>query len=464
MENWKDQLTQRWAAISKGRKANEPSNANVNRVAPGRPIRAVEINLGIDFGTAFSKVCYRNVGTNVAGFVPFGQESQDCEPTMLPSVVWIDSQGRLYSPFDHRPDGCFESRFLKMYLAGLGIGEPYKQKTKTRVPVYYLLTAFYLAIVIRRTREKISQIDRLAMNDVKWTGNIGIPIGYWESAARPRFEEVVRVSVDLANGAMDSDTPTLAELDVAYSECVADPSPASEDFFITSELEAEICGLISDAGTRDGIYALFDIGSGTLDGTAFSLKRENGSMQVNFLTALVAPLGFDASAEMVRQTLDIRDIARSLRERSMNVKFDLAPLQNSLHRHISSVIVIARRKSEKSWKEQMESLPVYICGGGRHSQWHRDTIERTYSCHQHAAVGIPPYSCMDLEPPRDREFKFNGAKDYGRYLVAFGLSIPKGTYPDPVGFPRQNPVVEYRRYDTDSILDERMYELYGELL
>jgi hypothetical protein len=71
---------------------------------------------------------------------------------------------------------------------------------------------------------------------------------------------------------------------------------------------------------------------------------------------------------------------------------------------------------------------------------------------------------MELEAPNGREIKYHGAIDFGRYLVAYGLSIPKGTFPEPIGFPRNNPEIEYRQFDTDAVLETRMYELYGEIL
>jgi hypothetical protein len=465
MAEWKDQLAQRWAIINKARLAGESATTPKHVLVP--PFRRkLEINLGVDFGTAFTKVCYRIVGREIVGLVPFGIPAEDGEPTMLPSKVWIDTTGRLFSPFDSPPRDAQEVQYFKMHLAGRGIGDPIRTSLRTNKPIYRLITAYYLSRVLKKVMGVIPELERSVSGgaEISWSGNIGIPIGYLESEAKPRFEEVVRAAVEICNRDSIADTPTLHEFEVAYLEAIASVSSKHDDFFLTSELEAEITGLVSDPSTKDGIYALFDVGGGTLDGAVFSLKRVLGEPRVNFLTALVAPLGCEAAASAALLSVSTMSVALAMRKGETTLRLDTEELKKDIHRHVSSVVVIARRKSELSWKELMPELPVFLCGGGRHSKWHTESIKETYQCNQHKSVGIPRYLCRELDAPTSREMKYNGAKDFGRYLVAYGLSIPKGTFPEPIGFPRHNPEVEYRKFDTDSVLEMRMYELYSEIL
>jgi hypothetical protein len=323
--------------------------------------RRLEINLGVDFGTVFTKVCYRIVGRDIVGLVPFNIPAEDGEPTTLPSKVWVDTGGRLFSPFDSPPQDSHEIKFFKMHLAGRGIGASFRPSVPTRIHVYRLITAYFLFRVLKKIKALIPELEPAASRgaDIAWSGNIGVPIGYLESEAKPRFEEVVRAAVVICERDSLTDTPTIQEFEKAYLEALASPVVESDDFFITSELEAEITGLVSDPATKNGIYALFDVGGGTIDGAVFSFKREQGQPRVNFLTALVAPLGFEAAADAIARNVSAASVAQTLRHGTMSLQLDTEDIKNSMHRHVSSVVVIARRKWEQSWVDFMPELPVF---------------------------------------------------------------------------------------------------------
>src|SRR5690606_3229132 len=84
-----------------------------------RAQRPVAINLGIDFGTSFTKVCYRDAGTEESGVVAAGTAD-----ALVPSVVVIARTGRLYLEDAAR---SFKSTvripYLKMRLAGVPISD-----------------------------------------------------------------------------------------------------------------------------------------------------------------------------------------------------------------------------------------------------------------------------------------------------------------------------------------------------
>lgn len=80
----------------------------------------VFLNLGIDFGTSFTKVCFRDVGTEDSILVTFDATSAD--DALLPSIVAVDKTGTLYTA-DQAPRGAVLVPYLKMRLAGSPIGE-----------------------------------------------------------------------------------------------------------------------------------------------------------------------------------------------------------------------------------------------------------------------------------------------------------------------------------------------------
>ena len=54
---------------------------------------SISINLGIDFGTSFTKICYRDVGSEGSGVIAAGSKFKN---GLIPSIVAIGSGDRLH--------------------------------------------------------------------------------------------------------------------------------------------------------------------------------------------------------------------------------------------------------------------------------------------------------------------------------------------------------------------------------
>ena len=72
------------------------------------------INLGIDFGTMFTKVCFRDVGMQESQIITFGGNTT--EEAMVPSVVRIEADGKLSLAGKSTQSEGILVRFLKMGL------------------------------------------------------------------------------------------------------------------------------------------------------------------------------------------------------------------------------------------------------------------------------------------------------------------------------------------------------------
>ncbi len=64
------------------------------------------INLGIDFGTKFTKVCFRDIARNASSVISFaGLTVTQPEDAMLPSRLCIDDESNVTSGLRH-PNGA----------------------------------------------------------------------------------------------------------------------------------------------------------------------------------------------------------------------------------------------------------------------------------------------------------------------------------------------------------------------
>ena len=108
--NWRDRLRRLRERLVGPHTDTPPPIQTITRQAP------LAINLGIDFGTSFTKVSFRDIGAEETGIVTFG--SRSVEGAVLPSVVNIDRRGLLSLGTLKDPgDSAVVVRYLKMRLA-----------------------------------------------------------------------------------------------------------------------------------------------------------------------------------------------------------------------------------------------------------------------------------------------------------------------------------------------------------
>ena len=103
-----------------------------------------QINLGIDFGTRFTKVCYRDVGAEHSWFLQVEKNGQP--RSILPSEVNISNNGALHVDFaGDRPSSDRVERYLKMRLVRTDGDSHATNHTFHEVQA---LSAFYIAKII----------------------------------------------------------------------------------------------------------------------------------------------------------------------------------------------------------------------------------------------------------------------------------------------------------------------------
>jgi hypothetical protein len=118
---WKDKLRTLRERIVGPPQAAGPSQAG-GSTRRGTPKQLIAINLGIDFGTSFTKVCFRDVGREQSGIITFGRRSLNS--ALVPSVVSFDRRGKLnLGEARQKSAGHTTVRYLKMRLAGVPIND-----------------------------------------------------------------------------------------------------------------------------------------------------------------------------------------------------------------------------------------------------------------------------------------------------------------------------------------------------
>lgn len=464
MADYRERLRRIRDRIS-GRHAFAPNGGEVSasssKGARSKPTREVHINFGIDFGTSFTKVCFRDVGAQETGIVAAGKGSKGA---LVPSVVLIGEDGQVFMGDDAgRLTSPITVTYLKMRLAGTPIGDI--------LPVCHgldlnetkcvrALSAWFLASVISRSQDWIRthQSDRLKNRNPVWSANVGVPVEHYDSDALEIFEEVLGVAWRWIEA--PSIPATVQEAVSEYELAAASLASGTRDFHAIPEIAAAVQSFVMSREAVPGVYVYFDIGGGTVDGVAFRYLNFTGERRINFYSGKVAPIGVSAIGASLAGdgavNIDVTKLESLLKNCVSSTESNLV---TDIRRLVAAVIMTAKQKDPSNWQldtlqsaeyerkyigplspSRMRPLIVFIGGGGSKSRWYRTAIESTYKAFQHDRAGIPPYETVEVPLPPDLTMS-DANDEFIRFAISYGLSIPLGEGPE-IGLPSQFDVAE----------------------
>ena len=429
-------------------------------------------NIGIDFGTSFTKVGYRDVGAEESGIVTF--DAGVASGAMIPSIVSVDPSGNLSLGELGTGNDVTIVRYLKMRLAGLSADGPlpvFDGVDLNDTGVIRALSSWFLATVISRARDwiHIHETERFIGRKPQWSANVGLPVEHYDSQTIGVFQTALAVAWDWAT---HDDVPSrLDELLAKYRETAPSVDPATTDCHAIPEMAAAVQSFITSREAAPGIYVYFDIGGGTVDGVAFYYMNRDGERRVNFYSGKVAALGVEILTARLRTAgIALPNNALMNKETSDAVQLVLAPFGNCIQKLVAHIVMTAKTK-DNPWIRRpcppgllpsdpstVPPLPVFVGGGGAGSEWYRERILSTHKDFQHWNVGIPPYKLTELPKPSDLRMNGLGDNLFRRFAVAYGLSIPHPEFGLPSEFPphpRQQSIPSPQGGSTVDYLDSK---------
>ncbi|HBB34319.1 MAG TPA: hypothetical protein DDZ80_23035 [Cyanobacteria bacterium UBA8803] len=405
------------------------------------------INLGIDFGTSFTKVCFRDIGRNYSEVVTFADRSANLEEALLPTKIGVLEDGTLLAGLTAAEWAALEQplktsiNYIKMRLADLDIPQQSDRWRLDRLPeldrpeTVENLCAYYLSCAIARAQSWIRQNkpDLVKNQTIEWSANVGVPVEYCDSAAIARFQKVLSLAWLLRNEPQ-IELFTLETLDKCLSELRSHLADNPIDCHAIPEISAEVWSCLNSREFDDGFYVFFDVGCGTLDGVSFRYWRHDGEPKVDFYSGLVKPLGVSAISQSLAAELNLpegrvkRLIFNSKNSRSN--QFNATQSRRQIQQLVGKVVVEGRenhgnhRPVFKDLAVQ-PGLSVFIGGGGGLTSFYKKAILDTHVNFQHRNVGIPAYIQKNIPTPKDLSLNGLNPVEFHRFAVAYGLSIPK---------------------------------------
>lgn len=431
---------------------NRPNNLSIEPNVR----QTIDINLGIDFGTSFTKVCFRDVGAERSGVIAF--DGRSVESALTPSIVNIDAEGKLQIPEKGlSTTGVISVRYLKMYLAGQSIENDPKSILGHNLndrQVISALSSWYIATVIQCSQQWVHAHERQRVKNrrIIWSANIGVPVEHYDSGAIERFREVFDVAWRWSQN--DQIPLNLVSALSAYSDAAGTPANQAVDCHAVPEIAAAVQSFIVSREAVPGIYIYFDVGGGTVDGVAFNFINNNGERRINFYSGKVSPLGIAALLHTLRldesQNINLDAGPAELQRLLANSKGErLGQFGKNIQLLVADVIMTAKNKDNRDWQiddvqgpyperkrigslapSQMRPLIIFVGGGGSRFDWYQHRISATYKEFNHHQAGIPPYKLIEVPRPKDLEMGHIPDLEFRRLSIAYGLSVPLGEGPE----------------------------------
>jgi len=418
------------------------------RGSPRRERPKRTLFLGVDFGTSYTKICYRDPAASLTRAVPLDGEHE----YIVPSVLHVGPEGQF--SLEAVPEST-PVRYLKMVLAGEQVEESgleaLRDRHGARLPrrdtdIAEGLSAVLVGLLLSRGLEWLQTKEPSAV----WIVSIGVPVVVADSQERNRFHRVVSRAWSWAQAGQVPQT--LEELQHVHGTTAPD-----ESCLVRPEIEAIYQPMLRLRSARPDVYILIDIGGGSVECVASQWAELEERDQVNALCAGAANVGVGLLASMLpadRPILErersiveaksaVRDVARSFGGRAMRRRF--AAL-------VGTTVTKGKDRGGLRWEDRtLGALTVFLVGGGHSSPVYRDWLKRVYES-QLRQIGIRPFESGGLPAPKDMDTSGIPAPDFHRFAVAYGLSIPPEsfTYLPPRAFAANEGWREGRTRDSDT--------------
>ena len=405
-----------------------------------------DIIIGLDFGTACTKVIIGDDVLQTAYAVPFGELAYEGHPYLIATRVYAAADGSL-----SLEAGQIGVDDLKIKL----LGDPRRpvladNESELRATALDCCVG-YVALVLREVVAWFMETHAGAYRNANlaWQLNIGLPSRSYDNkelketyfllalAAWRAAVQAGPITVESARYALEKSRDDIHNhengADVVTDEYHLHP----DDIGVVPEVIAEVVGYARSNLRREGTHLLVDVGASTVDVATFVLHSKDDEDQYELLTTEVEQLGAlvlhrqrvtDVAAYVERRLVEMLRAADGISpvpELDAYQPIDQEGLREvdaaflaRCDRLISMVVHETRTRRNPNAYVWDEGLPVFLCGGGSRIQLYRDAVAAA----ERNATRIAGFHLLDLPVPRNLEGDELGPAEYRRLAVAYGLS------------------------------------------
>jgi len=402
-------------------------------------MKEITINMGIDFGTSYSKVCYQDSVTKKKNYVEFY--------TGTPKSKYKHS--KLYFDYNNKnlcyvnPDNYFIDviKYFKYSMIDKSLRQQNHMTSICLNTDYDILCCcFFIACLIKNSKKYIKKnLEKQGNFKYNWAITMGVPVDNYSNEYRELYDKILQVAINLSDN-MDNYSIPLEDLNEYYQKhCnIEIPKYAESPNNTLSELYAECISFLDDPNVSEGLYAIIDIGGATVDMAVIYKKLNNNRDKFGIVSKSIQPLGIEIVIKKIAlENKYISDVRKLLRYNGFNTvmsNYNLKEeerLSKQMKEAFAILVIEAKEKKRELLKSQNGVIKVIICGGGAKYEWYKSCILSTKEQIRPTLDNIG-YK-IKLEPVNTLK-RYYKVDDH-RLIIANSLSRAIGFIPLLEGFP-----------------------------
>lgn len=400
----------------------------------------IDVVMGIDFGTTFTKVVLREPGSRRSWAVPFTDSANN--PYLLQGGISLE-QGA-YRP---RINNDLSLGSLKLPILEGAVSEE-----------HFSGTAAYLAFVIAHSRRWFLETRRaeFARFEIDWSYHMGIPASSYANATLVQsFEDLLHAALKLSAAIDENDCSVISSVEarrivktIATSEPYEDTVDDCVELAVYPEIAAQLHGHVAsdrwDSDRRK--FVLVDVGSGTVDATMVNVTQFEDQWSYVFLKTMVTLNGtlmlhrhrleklqqitpqYPNGGESARNIIKAGSVGlgswRYVPDRIaeyLESPFDEAVINNFDHRfrldyqgRVTDLLIQAKKRDPR---HSHRDLPIILCGGGS-----RNTVYSEYLSSNLSQISVS-FRPIPMSAPSGLDMSSASPDEFHRLSVAYGLAF-----------------------------------------
>lgn len=449
----------------------------------------IYIQVGLDFGTSATKVVFSQLGKRPFRVLNFNHNLPHVPSYCIPSIGCVGENGGLLlgvsaarALLNQEWDTGLQR--LKVVVAG-------KYDNSFRDPLteekYYhhfrahkknpvdpeMLTAVFLAYVIRNTRRIIMRLPEYRGYDLDFAFNICMPIDHFENKNLKQIFERTFTWAELIEDQWSKNDKGFNPLNSVHF--LKDRSLNREQkVFAVPEAVASFASYLISLRKRKGLHAIIDLGAGTIDLSICNLFLDRDGIKNYWYAARNLPRGtirieralaLNIIQVYEQKSCTLNDIYECLNGLSSTCKQDIGSQKNKgmidvVYQELCNLrgskeykqtwgSAYKKLKKDVMWKD----VEIFVCGGGSNLPQVDNAFSKPWWEHLKTEYRVSKLPVPDNYEPGNSEAPFE------RMSVAYGLAIPFPQLDDftlpggsPDHTPASPPVIEI---DVDELYPRR---------
>lgn len=410
--------------------------------------RILSVRIGIDFGTAYTKLAIR--AADRVFFVPWDGVRNNGDRYFLPGEVAAGCDGMMWL-----------GRPARAEVVRSDLKLPAKMHASCEQQA---AAVAFLAWAMRYARAWLywAHEPLLRNRTLAWEVNLGCPTNSWSAAGiRSTYKEIGmrawKLSQTIDGFTWDNALASMSSTRSAHAECGLDGLNLMPEFI------AQIAGYVRSPQRRNGLHLLMDAGAGTVDVATFNVAYDEKKEEDRYpiFASEVLPLGTHFLMESRLRRLgatraawddlqvvpDPEEIARQLGVNVAQVRMLDEEFIARLSAAVERILNYTHTKRYGKAPEWRDGLPAFLSGGGSDCDIYRRGLASAFARHgvtlKRATFPIP------------QEAETAVAERFHRLSVAHGLtqdaeSIGRILSPHEIEHaPRFDPLVDTLRERPD---------------